>query len=139
MKTYDLPVLLKLCAFIREEPGAQQWLMDNGCRELSEFWDAVEHVEKSFKWLLDNDHRELAAMVDGIHGDEHAKVFLIRSGHRELAAFVDASEGNKTALLWLNKFNHTPWLAVAREIYLWNKKKEKKGFWKIFDFGNPFN
>ena len=138
MKTYDLAALLKLCAAIKEEKGANQWLIDHDCRELSEFWDAYQNMEKSFTWLLENNHRELAAIVDGLHGDDKAKAFLIKSGYHELAAFIDAAEGSKTAVLWLMKFKHKPWLAVAREIYLWNKKNEPKGIWKIFNFGNPF-
>ena len=138
MKKYELPVLLKLCATIREDATARQWLMENEFRELIEFWDASEHVEKSYKWLLENNHRELAALADGLHGDDKAKVFLIRSGHQELAVFIDAAEGNKTAIDWLIKFNHKHWLAVAIEIYQWNKKNEPKGFWSIFNIGNPF-
>lgn len=138
MREYKIPELLKLCAFIRNEEGSQQWLIDNGFRELSEFWDAFENVEKSFKWLIENNHRELAATVDGLHGKDQAKAWLIKSDHRELAALIDASDGNKTAVLFLLKAGFKPWLAVAREIYLWNKKNQKKGFWSIFDFGNPF-
>jgi hypothetical protein len=139
MKEYDLPAFIKLCALIREEEGARQWLIDNDCRELSEFWDAYENIEKSFTWLLENNHRELAALVDAFHGNDQAKFWLIQSGHRELAVLVDASDGNKTAVEWLLKSGHKGWLIVAREIYLWNKQNDKKGFWKLFDFGNPFS
>ena len=54
MKEYPISVLRKLSAAIRDEEGAQKWLVDNGYRELSEFWDAYENVEKSFQWLKDN-------------------------------------------------------------------------------------
>ena len=139
MKKYDTVALLKLCALIKEEPGAREWLLENNCRELYEFWEAYEHIEKSFKWLLENKHPELAAMVDALHGSDNAKAFLVKSGQHELAAFIDATDGNKAAVTWLLKSGHKNWLAVAREIYVYNKKKEKKGFWKIFDFGNPFS
>ena len=139
MKKYEPDVIMKLCAAMREEDGAQQWLVDNGYRELSEFWDAYEKMERSFKWLLDNNHRELAALIDGLQGEEHAKVWLMKNGHPELAAVIDASDGNKTAVLWLSKSVHKAWLAVAKEIYLINKKKEKKGFLGLFDFGNPYS
>jgi len=139
LKPYDNITLLKLCAAIRGEGGAQEWLVNNGHRELSEFWDAFERVEKSFKWLLENNHRELAALVDGLQGQDNAKVFLIKSNHRELAALIDASDGNKTAVVWLLQSGNKGWLAVAREIYLYNKKKKKKGFWNLFDFGNPYS
>lgn len=138
MKKYELQVLLKLCSTIREDAAAKLWLIENGYRELSEFWDACEHSEKSFQWLLENNHRELAAMVDGLHGDDKAKLFLIKNGHRELAVFIDAAEGNKSAVQWLLKFKHQHWLAVAREIYVSNKKNEPKGFWSILNIGNPF-
>jgi len=139
MNEYNPAAFLKLCALIRGEEGAQEWLMDNGHRELSEFWDALENVEKSFKWLLENNQRELAALVDAFHGNDNAKLWLIKNGYRELAAVIDASDGNKTAVEWLLKSGNKGWLMVAREIYLWNKKNEKKGFWKLFDFGNPFS
>jgi len=138
MKKYEIISLLKLCALIKKEEGAQQWLVENNNRELFEFWEAYENVEASFKWLLENNHRELAALVDGLHGDEKAKVWLLKSGHPELAAFIDATDGNKTAVALLLRLGQKGWLAVAREIYLWNKKNEKKGFWSFFDFGNPY-
>ncbi|MCX6291240.1 MAG: hypothetical protein NT126_05700 [Bacteroidetes bacterium] len=139
MRKYDITSLLKLCALIKQEEGAKEWLAGNGCRELYEFWEAFENVEKSFRWLLENNHRELAALVDAFHGNDNAKLFLIKSGHRELAALIDASEGNKTAVEWLMKSGNKEWLPVAREIYLWNKKNAKKGFWSFFDFGNPYS
>ncbi len=138
MREYDDFSLLKLCAAIRGEEGAQEWLIDNGYKELSEFWDAFEDMEKSFTWLLENNHRELAALIDGFRGQDDAKMWLIKSGHRELSALIDASEGNKAAVLFLLKSGNKGWLAVAREIYGWNQKNKKKGFWSIFDFGNPF-
>ena len=139
MKKYDSAALLRLCVYIQGEEVAGQWLKDNGHRELYEFWEAYEKVEKSFRWLLENNHKELAALVDGLHGDDRAKLFLLKGGHRELAALIDASSGSKPAVEWLIRFGHKGWLAVAREIFVWNKKHEKKGFWKIFDFGNPFS
>jgi len=138
MKDYENSALLKLCALIREEEGARQWLIDNGYRELAEFWEANERVEKSFRWLLENNHRELAALVDALHSEEKAKMFLVKAGHPELAAVVDAADGNKTAVVFLLKSGNKGWLAVAREIYLWEQKSKKKGIWNIFDFGNPF-
>jgi hypothetical protein len=138
MNEYNASALLKLCSLIRGEEGAQEWLLENDYRELSEFWNAYENVEESFKWLLENNHRELAALVDAFQGNDNAKLWLLKNGHRELAALIDASDGNKTAVEWLLKSGNKAWLAVAREIYLWNKKNEKKGFWKLFDFGNPF-
>jgi len=138
MKKYDTVSLLKLCALIKEEAGAKEWLIENNCRELYEFREAYENVEKSFKWLLENNHRELAALVDALHGNDTAKLFLVKSGLPDLAAFIDAADGNKAAVAFLVKSGNTGWLAVAREMHAWNKKHEKKGFWKIFDFGNPF-
>jgi hypothetical protein len=138
MRTYEIAPLLKLCALIRDEKNAREWLMENGYRELAEFWDAYENVEKSFQWLMQNNHRELAALVDAFHGEDHAKVWLLKNGYRELGALLDASEGNKVAVLFLLKSGNKGWLAVARELYVWNKKNQKKGFWSIFDFGNPF-
>ena len=138
MRDYELTPLLKLCSYIREEDGAKQWLLDNDYRELAEFWDAVENTELSFKWLIENKHIELAATVDAFHGKDQAKAWLIKMEHRELAALVDASDGNKTAVVFLLKAGYKPWLAVAREIYMWNQKNRKTGFWSIFDFGNPF-
>jgi len=52
MNEYDSTALLKLCALIRGEEDAQQWLVDNGYRELSEFWDAVENLESLLSGCL---------------------------------------------------------------------------------------
>jgi len=62
-------------------------------------------------------------LVDAFHGNDKAKLWLIKNDCRELAALIDASEGNKTAVDWLLKSGNKGWLAVAREIYLWNKKQ----------------
>ena len=78
MKSYPIEVYenLVLCARNNDD-AAQQWLVDNDYREMSEFWDAFEGVEKSFKWLMENGYRHLAATVDAMAGDGKAKVFLI--------------------------------------------------------------
>ena len=96
MKEYDNMALLKLCSLMREEPGAQEWLIENNCRELYEFWEAYQQVEKSFKWLLENNHRELAALVDAFHGNDTAKVFLVKSGRRDLVARCIEGHGRRS-------------------------------------------
>ena len=138
MKEYSNSVLQKLCEMIREEEGAQQWLVDNGYRELSEFWDAYEDVEKSFQWLKNNGFLHFAALVDAMSGNEQAKMWLMQSNHMVLAVFADAAEGNKSAVMWMLKSGEKGWLAVAKEIYDYEKKKRKKGIWSIFNFGNPY-
>ena len=89
--------------------------------------------------MLENNHRELAALVDAFHGKDNAKLWLLKNDQLELAALVDAADGNKQAVEWLLMSGNKGWLAVAREIYEWTKKNEKKGIWKLFDFGNPFS
>jgi len=138
MKEYDSSALKKLSATIRGDEVAQQWLKDNGYRELSEFWDAYESIEKSFQWLKNNGFIHFAALIDAMSGKDAAKVWLIKSGYRMLAAFADASEGNKTAVEWMAQQRNYDWLEVAKAIFDYNEKKKKKGFWNIFNFGNPF-
>jgi hypothetical protein len=138
MKQYETEILVKLAAAMRDEEDSAQWLRENGFRELVEFREAYEHIEKSFRWLLENNFRELAALVDALHGNDQAKLWLIKSGCVELAAMVDASDGNKSAMTMLANADQKGWIAVAREIYLSNQQKEKKSFWHIFSFGNPF-
>ncbi len=139
MKTYDKEVFEKLIRFIRkDDPDSAEWLMENGYRELKEFWDACEGVEKSFKWLMENGYKQLAATVDAIDGNDQAKVFLLSSGNRELAAFVDAAKGSQKAISWLLKFSHHGWVMVAKEIFDIDNKKEKSLFWSFLNFGNPF-
>ena len=139
MKEYSSEALKKLCGTIQGEKGSQQWLVENGYRELSEFWDAYEDMEKSFQWLKNNGFIHFAATVDAMSGNDTAKVWLIQNGYRMLAALSDASEGNKTAVMWMLKFNHKGWLEVAKAIYDYNKKKKKKGFWSFLNFGNPYS
>jgi hypothetical protein len=139
MKNYDKEVFEKLILFVRnEDKQAEQWLSDNGYRELKEFWDAYEGMEQSFRWLLDNGYRQLAATVDALNENDKAKVFLLSSGNRELAAFVEASTGSQKAISWLLKYNYPGWVMVAREIFEKEKKKERSFFWSFLNFGNPF-
>jgi hypothetical protein len=139
MKKYDNEVYEKLILYVRnDDKECEKWLDENDCRELREFWDACEGVEKSFKWLLDNGYRQLAAVVDALNGNDKAKVFLLSRGNRELAAFVEATTGNQKAVSWLLKGNYQGWVLVAKEIYQRNKKKDKS-FWSIFNLGNPFS
>lgn len=139
MKAYPIEVFehLALCARNNDEV-AQQWLVENGYQEMSEFWDAFEGVEKSFKWLMENNYKPLAATVDAMAGDDKAKVFLITSGNRELAAFADACENKAAAVNWLIQFGHKGWILLAREISAREKKSEKGFFWNLLNFGNPF-
>jgi hypothetical protein len=139
MKSYDKDVFEKLILYIRnDDKEMAEWLDTNGSRELHEFWDACEGVEKSFQWLMENDYKQLAATVDALDGNDQAKVFLLSSGNRELAAFVDASTGSKNAVSWLLKYDHKGWVMVAKEIFDIEKKKDKNIFWSFFNFGNPF-
>ncbi len=139
MKNYDKESFEKLILFIRNnDKDAEQWLLDNNCRELKEFWDAAEGIEKSFKWLMENGHQALAATVDAMNENDKAKVFLLSSGNRELAAFVEASTGSKSAVTWLLKYKHPGWVMVAREIFEKEKKKDKNFFSTFLNFGNPF-
>jgi hypothetical protein len=136
MKEYDPIVLKKFSALIKKEEGAQEWLVENGYRELQEFWDAVLGIEKSFQWLKTNGFVHFAAMTDAIHGNAQARAWLIQHGYRILAAVSDAAEGNKIAVALLLKLRETDWLNVAKTMYDFFKKKEKKS---IFNFGNPFS
>ena len=139
MKSYDKEIFEKLILLIRNnDKAAEQWLIENNCKELIEFWDACEGIEKSFKWLLDNGHKALAATVDAINENDKAKVFLLSSGNRELAAFVEASTGSQSAISWLLKNNHQGWVMVAKEIFDKEKKKDKNFFSTFLNFGNPF-
>ncbi len=139
MKGYDKEVFEKFILFVRnEDKEAENWLMENDCRELKEFWDACEGIEPSFKWLFENGFKQLAATVDALDGNDKAKVFLLSSGNRELAAFVEATKGSQKAISWLLKYNHHGWVMVAKEIFEKEKKKERNFFWSFLNFGNPF-
>ena len=139
MKAYDREAFNQLCILVKQEDeDARKWLMENGCRELAEFWDAIDGVEKSFSWLMENGFRPFAAAVDAISGDSKAKVWLLQSGHHEIAAFVEACNGSAAAVKWLVQHKEPGWLMVAKEISQKEKKKEKNFFQRLFSFGNPF-
>ncbi len=139
MKNYDKEVFEKLILLVRnDDEVASEWLMNNGYRELVEFWDAVEGVEKSFKWLLENGHRPLAAAVDALNGNDKAKVFLLSSNNKELAAFVDATKGNQHAISLLLKSGYHGWVLLAKEFFDREKKNDKNFLWGFLNFGNPF-
>ena len=139
MKSYDKEVFEKLILLIRnEDDQARKWLMDEGYRELKEFWDACDGMEKSFKWLLENNYKQLAATVDALNGNDKAKVFLLSTGNRELTAFVEASAGSQKAISWLLKYNYQGWVMLAKEFFDKEKKKGKGFFSSILNFGNPF-
>ncbi|MFN8165436.1 MAG: hypothetical protein U0X76_04505 [Bacteroidia bacterium] len=140
MKSYPDNVFEKLVLLVRnDEDLDREWLLNNRCRELVEFLDAIDGIEKSFQWLLDNNYRQLAATVDAMNGNSKAKVFLLQSGNRELAAFVDACTGNQNAVSWLVTYGHKGWVLVAREFFEKDKKKNKGGFWGLFNLGNPYS
>ena len=140
MRTYDNEVFEKLILLVRnEDEEAGNWLVEYGFRELKEFWDACDGMERSFKWLLENNFRPLAATVDALNGNDKAKVFLLSTNNGELAAFVEASKGSQKAISWLLKYNHQGWVMVAKEFFEIEKKKDKGGFFgAILNFGNPF-
>jgi len=73
--------------------------------------------------------------VDAMHGNAQARAWLIQHGFRVLAGVSDAADGNKIAIALLLKLEERGWLAVAKEMYDFFKKKEKRS---IFNFGNPF-
>ncbi len=140
MKAYSKEVFEHLILIVRKDEDVDRvWLKENGAGELVEFLEALSGVERSFKWLLENNYRQLAATVDAFNGNDNAKLFLIKSNNRELAAFVDACSKKKSAIAYLLKFGHQGWLLLAKEIFDKEEKKEKKGFWGAFNFGNPFS
>jgi len=139
MKQYPPEVYTELVKLIRDDDAdSRKWLNDMGCREWVEFCDANDGQEKAFQWLMQNGHRAFAATIDALSGNDSAKVFLIRSGQKELAAFVDASRGNKSAVAILLRLQQKGLIQIAHELYLRNKKEEKKSFWSFLNFGNPF-
>lgn len=140
MKTYTKETFEHLVLLVRkDEEVDREWLLSNSCRELVEFFDAIEGMENSFKWLLENNYRQLAATVDGFNGNDKAKLFLVKSGNRELAAFIDACDGSKTAIAFLLKHDYKGWVMVAKEFFDKEEKKEKRGIWgMLFNLGNPF-
>ncbi len=139
MKQYPTEVYTELVKLIRDDDtNSRQWLLDNGYREWIEFCDANDGKENSFQWLMEHGHRAFAATIDALSGSDSAKVFLIRSGQKELAAFVDASKGNKSAVAVLIRLQEKGLIQVAHELYMRNKKEEKKSFWSFLNFGNPF-
>jgi len=135
MKEYDPIALKKLSALVKKEEGAQEWLIENGYPELPQLWDAMTGMEKSFQWLKTNGFVHFAAMTDAMHGNAQARAWLIQHGYRVLAAVCDATEGNKIAVALLLKLQEPDWLNVAKAMYDFFKKKEKRS---IFNFGNPF-
>ncbi len=134
---YEVKALQMLCASIRGEEAAQDWLRSNGFRELAEFWDAYEDVEKSFQWLKENGFIHFAALVDAMSGKESAKLWLLKNKFIVLGILADAAQGNKSSVEWLLKAGEKGWILVAKEIYDYEKNKKKKGLWNIF--GNPFS
>jgi len=140
MKRYSNDIFEHMVLLVRKDDELdREWMMNNDCRELLEFWDAIDGMENSFKWLMDNDYKQLAATVDAYNGNDKAKLFLIKTGNRELAAFVDACNGSKSAAGYLIKHDFRGWLLLAKEIFDKEEKKEKKGIWgMLFNLGNPF-
>jgi hypothetical protein len=139
VREYDMQEIQMLCKTIRGEEGASEWLTNNGFKELSEFWSAYEDVEVSFQWLKENGYLHFAALVDAMSGNETAKAWLIKNKFVALGILVDAAAGNKSAVEWLLKAGEKGWVLVAKEIFEYEQKKNKKGkFWNIFNLGNPY-
>ena len=140
MREYDLPELKKLCEAIGGDATAQEWLKNNGFRELSEFWDAYEDVESSFQWLKGNGYLHLAALVDAFSGKDSAKAWLLLNKYTVLGILVDAAAGNKSAVDWLMRAGENGWVMVAKALYEYEQKRKKKDrFWNIFNLGNPYS
>jgi len=137
MKDYPDEVIEKLCEYINGNEFAATWLIENNFRELAEFWDAYENIEKSFQWLKDNGYPHLAACIDTMNHNSKAKLWLMQYGYSDLAVFCDASEGKQQAVSILLKNQNYQLLKVANTIFT-HQKKKKKSFWRIFDLGNPF-
>lgn len=138
MKDYSDTAIEKWCDYIGGSENAGKWLIENNFRELAEFWDAYENIEKSFQWLKNNGFIHLAACIDAMNQNSKAKLWLFRYGYTELAAFCDASEGKQQAISILLQSEKYQLVKVAKAIYSSGRKKKKKSFWNIFDFGNPF-
>ena len=141
MKTYSDETFEHMVLLVRKDENLdREWLLNNNCRELVEFFDALEGMENSFKWLLENNYRQLAATVDGFNGNDKAKLFLVKTGNRDLAAFIDACDGSKSAIAYLIKQDEKGWLLLAKEFFDRQAKKEKGGIWStLFNLGNPFS
>lgn len=140
MISYPTAAWEQLLVLVRDEDAdAREWLHEQGYRELAEFWDAIEGVERSFKWLMENGFLHFAATVDALNENDHAKVWLLQNGYRELAAFVDACADKKSAVMFLIKAGQKGLVLVAREITLKEKKKQKNFLWGFLNLGNPFS
>ena len=137
MIDYPAPAIDKWCDYINGNEEASKWLIENNFRELAEFWDAYENIEKSFQWLKNNGFIHFAACIDTMNHNSKAKLWLIRYGYSDLAAFCDASEGQKDAISILLQSKKYDLIKVAKTIF-GNQKKKKRSIWNIFDFGNPF-
>jgi len=137
MIDYPETAIEKWCEYISGNNDAGTWLIENNFRELVEFWDAYDNIEKSFQWLKNNGFLHLAACIDTLNHNSKAKLWLIKYGYSELAAFCDASEGNQEAVSILLQNEKYQLVKVAKTIFSYQKKR-KRSFWKIFDFGNPF-
>lgn len=139
MKNYDNEIFEKLILLVRnEDKECRKWLLDNGHRELVEWWDAVEGMEPAFQWLLKNNYPQLAATIDAMEGNDKAKVFLLASGNKELAAFSEACLGSSKALQWLISYKFKGWALLAKEISEKDKKKDKGFLGGLLNFGNPY-
>ena len=137
MDSYPDTAIEKWCDYISGNDDAGKWLIENNFRELAEFWDAYENIEKSFQWLKNNGFVHFAACIDAMNNNSKAKLWLLQYGYTDLAAFCDASEGNQKAVSMLLQDEKYQLIKVARTIHNTERKK-KKTFWRIFDFGNPF-
>ena len=138
MNEYPPVAIQNWCAYISGNEEARTWLVENNYRELAEFWDAYENVEKSFRWLNENGFVQLAACIDAKSENDKAKAWLMRFGYAELAACCDASRGNQQAVSVLVSGGYDQLVIVAKTIFDTNHKRKKKSFWSIFDFGNPY-
>lgn len=137
MVDYPGIAIEKWCDYISGNDDAGKWLLENNFRELAEFWNAYENIEKSFQWLKNNGFLYFAACIDAMSHNSKAKLWLIKYGYTDLAAFCDASEGKQHAVSILLQNEKYQLVKVASVIYS-HQRKKKKSFWKIFDFGNPF-
>ena len=100
---YSANIMLAWAKAIEGNKDLQDWLRDNGYRELYAAVQAIYLRDEPRKWLLQNGYAHLFAMIHFAEGNENAGKWLIKNKFDLLYHMGRAIDHENDSWLWLKK------------------------------------
>ena len=122
---YSANIMLAWAKAIEGNKDLQDWLRDNGYRELYAAVQAIYLRDEPRKWLLQNGYAHLFAMIHFAEGNENAGKWLIKNKFDLLYHMGRAIDHENDSWLWLKKNSTEDIFIVAKSIQFIKDKIEE--------------